>query len=207
MKDLIILVADATIKSLLDGLLPRLRETEGIQEFSCDIFPHQYRDPGIRTGSHDFLRPFVNKYRFALVVFDYEGCGEIYKSSNDLAADMEILLAKNGWQTNRAAVICINPELENWIWVNKTRMQELIDWDKDDDVYEWLEKNGWKFNAQKSKPLRPKEAFEALLKESNIPHSGSLYQKLASKASYKKCNDTAFLKMIEQLKIWFSFLQ
>lgn len=53
------------------------------------------------------------------------------------------------------------------------------------------------------KPGRPKEAFQAALREARIPRSASLYQRIAEKVSLRGCEDRAFLKFKDLLKDWF----
>ena len=74
-KDLVLLLADANMHFALRGLLDR-PEALGIRCIEAGFFVHAERDPGCLLRSHDFLRPFVNLYDHALVLFDREGCGK-----------------------------------------------------------------------------------------------------------------------------------
>jgi hypothetical protein len=53
------------------------------------------------------------------------------------------------------------------------------------------------------KPRRPKEAFEAALKEKRIQRSSAIYKQIASKASSRGCRETSFLQFQEILQRWF----
>ena len=53
------------------------------------------------------------------------------------------------------------------------------------------------------KPARPKEAFEAALREARKPRSASLYQQIAERVSLRRCTDTAFLELKSILNNWF----
>ena len=54
-----------------------------------------------------------------------------------------------------------------------------------------------------SKPRRPKEALEAALRNSNKKRSSSLYFDLATRVSFDRCTDPAFLKLTSTLQSWF----
>ncbi len=201
MKDLLVLVADKNMEFLLKGVLPRIPKVEGLKEFSFDIFVHPYRDPGIYSDADEFLRGFSGEYSKTLVMLDHEGCGHGGKSREEIEKELENKLNKVGWK-NRNCVVCIAPELENWIWVNEVRMREAISWNQNTGLYDWLHNRGLKAK-ECSKPDRPKEAFEKVLKVSSMPRSSAIYYEIGSKASYKQCKDNAFKKMLGYLKASF----
>ena len=175
--DIIILVADKNMEGCIDGLLQRLPTVLGIAPFSYEIFVHSYRDPGCRLDADSFLRGFQNRYKYALVVFDREGCGREDLSRTDIEAELEKRLSISGWN-DRAKVVVIDPELENWVWVKSPRLAQIINWNNIDDLHEWLLEKGFSFN-DKHKPLRPKEAFEMALRESKKRRSSSIYNDIA----------------------------
>jgi len=201
MKNLVVLVADKNMEFLIQGLLPRIPDIEQVINFNFDIFIHPHRDSGIVNEADDFLRPLQDKYKYAIVILDHSGCGKENKKREDLENEIEQNLDKCGW-TDRACVVVIKPELENWIWVNEVRIKEAISWESDAGIYDWLQENQWK-TADAKKPYKPKEAFEASLKECRTPRSSSIYREISSKASYSECNDPAFLKLIAKIKTWF----
>ena len=201
MKDLVVLAADKNMELLLRGLLSRVPDIERIAPFNFDVFVHPERDPGICNHAAAFLRPYIQKYRFALVLSDRIGSGQEVKTREDIERSIEHSLLVNGWE-NRATAIVIDPELENWIWVNESIIQQLLGWRNEQSLYNWLTENHWK-EADAPKPLQPKEAFEKVLELTANPRSSSLYQKIASRASYRHCTDPAFLKMISAFRQWF----
>lgn len=202
MKRIFVLVADKNMEFLMKGLLQRIPDIEQTKKFEFQISVHPYRDPGIYNTADDFLRPFTEKYDFALVLLDYQGCGQEEKSPDEVENDIAEKLSKSGWH-QRSSVIVIKPELENWIWVNERRIQEAISWELETGIYEWLHNNKLK-EKEAAKPVHPKEAFEAALKICNTPRSSSVYYQISSKSSYRECRDISFKKMINQLKIWLS---
>jgi len=201
MKSLIALVADKNMEFLMRGLLPRISNIEEVVAFSFDVIVHPYRDPGIFNEADDFLRSFQKKYDFALTILDHSGCGREDKSRESIENIIEEKLARSGWN-NRSCAIVIQPELENWIWVNEVRMANAISWEKEIGLNDWLVQNNWK-SLSEIKPKQPKEAFEAAIKTCNTPRSSSLYFEIAKSASYKECQDRAFLKLICKVKDWF----
>ncbi len=202
MKDLIILTADNDIKFLLQGLLPRVPKIENTAGFTFDIHLHMYRDSGVFNHAHEFLRPFTKSYKHAIAIFDKDGCGQEHLSREAIEAVVENNLRINGWD-DAALAIVVAPEIENWIWVKSTHMQNTISWDFDVDIYDWLHNTGQKAPNQ-LKPSKPKEAFEAVLRKSFTARSSFIYEDIAKNASYRSCIDPAFVKMIGQLKTWFA---
>jgi hypothetical protein len=201
MKDLIILVADQNMRDCIEGLIPKLPHVLGTSPINYDIFVHLNRDPGCRTQSHEFLKSFQNQYHYGLVIFDKEGCGKESLSREELEATVEELLTNVGWK-DRAKVIVIEPELENWIWVRSAQLSEIINWENVDSLYQWLIDKEYLTN-ESPKPKHPKEAFEAALYISKKRRSSSIYKQIASRVSFKNCTDQSFLKFIQCMKDWF----
>lgn len=201
MKDLLVLVADKNMEFIMRGLLPRIPLIENTRDFSYEIISHPERDPGVYNHSSEFLRPFINSHQYVLAILDRIGCGQEGYTRLEIEKKICSLLSKNGWG-NRAVSIVIDPELENWIWVNLATMQDVITWDNQLNLFDWLHHNNWK-DRNSLKPACPKEAFEQILEISGTPRSSSLYLEISSRASYKNCVDPAFQKMISQLKQWF----
>jgi hypothetical protein len=203
MKDLIILVADQDIEFLIKGVLPRIhRSNHRIQKFSFDVFKHPGRDPGCLNEAHEFLRGFTNQYRNAMVVLDFEGAGDTEKKNRTgFERIIEKNLHKNGWNNDNSTAIVIAPECENWIWVKDQHLKPAINWKDSKTAIDSIEEHG--FKTLNNKPVRPKEAFEYVLKQVNTPRSSSIFKKIAERASINQCTDPAFSKMIEKLTDWF----
>jgi len=73
-SDLVVLTADKNMKFAIQGLLNR-PESLGIRPVTAEVFIHPERDPGCLLRADAFLRPFVNRFVHAIVMFDREGCG------------------------------------------------------------------------------------------------------------------------------------
>lgn len=200
MKDILILTADQDAEFLIKALLDKIPTVERTPSIDFDIIRHPLRDAGVATNAVEFVRPYINDYRYLMIIFDYEGSGKESMSKNDLELHIENQLNKNGWPGNN---VCITfyPEVESWLWVNRQHLHDILDWTSEYNIDKWLTEKGYKF--QGDKPQRPKEAFEAALRRQNIPRSSSLYSSLVQKASYRQCTDPSFRKFLNTLKTWF----
>jgi hypothetical protein len=207
MKDLIVLVADSDQKALIETFIKRLIRTNAISTITFEVIKNPMRDPGNFNDSPDFLRHHIRNFRFAIVLFDFEGSGANAKFNNrtDAENDLEKRLARNGWK-NKSAVIIIEPEIEIWLWANKYSVANAIGWKGKEQgipLHKWLEINGW-LSTGKTKPFRPKECYEEVLKRINVPRSSSIFSKIADSVSYNGCIDESFQKFFNILKNWFS---
>ena len=200
MKDLIMLTADKNTEFLLQGLVPRIPEKFSTKNFDFDIFVHPKRDPGC-IQAHDFLRDFLGEYEYALVIFDFEGCGgkNYEETKQEVKEKMEI----NGWK-ERCEVIILDPEIENWIWIESKFVSRYTDFgDSYKILKEWLVENNF-LQTGETKPKRPKEAFEKALKTKKIQRSSSIYKKMSQNVfSFEKCQDIAFKEFTCTLIKWF----
>ncbi len=67
---------------------------------------------------------------------------------------------------------------------------------------QWLIDNRF-LKPEQSKPDRPKEAMEKILRMQRKPRSSAIYLELAQKVGLKHCQDCAFRKLKETLSSWF----
>ena len=104
---------------------------------------------------------------------------------------------------DRACAIVLAPELETWVWSNSPHVDDVLGWKgRQPSLRTWLKENGW-MGEEDEKPERPKEAFHAALRESQIARSASLYMEIAQRVSLGGCRDDAFLELQETLQNWF----
>jgi hypothetical protein len=201
LADLLVLVADQNTLAAVQGLMERRRSLGVDSRFSFEIRPHPEHDPGCLLRAHDFLAPFQRLYGYALVVFDREGCGSM-APRGALENQVEARLAAKGWASRSASVV-IDPELENWVWSESPHVDSLLGWfDRSITVREWLRSTG-DLAVGESKPTRPKEAMEKILRKTHRPRSSSIYERLARKVGLATCRDPAFLKFKATLQVWF----
>lgn len=201
-KDLIILVADLDMEQTLQGLLTR-PSSLGIRQISYDVLRHPQRDPGCCSDCHNVLRSQSNLYDYALVMFDHHGSGKESESVDKLQDDIEAKLIANGWSDDRACVVVIKPELENWVWSNSPHVDEILGWKgRSPDLRTWLKTE--KFLVKDSvKPDKPKEAMQAALRKVNKRHSAAIFKQLASRVSTKGCVSDSFDRFKSKLQTWF----
>lgn len=158
MRDLIVLVADKNMEMVVRGLLAR-PEALGICPLQFDVIVHPRRDPGVRRNAADFLRSCLSSHRYALVMFDREGCGDEGKKVQELQDLVQKQLDQNGWK-DRSAVIVLDPELEIWMFVESPQVVDIL---AEGDPALWnsvITKYG---GGSGRKPKRPKEAVEKVL--------------------------------------------
>lgn len=198
MKDLVVLVADKSMQFALRGALGR-PEAMGIRSFQPEFIVHPNRDGGVRRTGTDILRLKRHTAEFALLLLDYEGCGAEC-SPAELEADLDRRLARD-WGA-RAKAIVIAPELEVWMWGSDNSLETCLGWNRPTRVREWLAGRGFEFSAD-GKPRCPKESLEAALKELKLPRSAALYEEIAASISLRRCRDTSFRRLREQLIRWF----
>jgi hypothetical protein len=201
-KELIVLVADRNMEFTVKGLLGRPQSLK-IKDVSYDIYNHPENDPGCRSNGANFLRPFVNQYSRALLMFDKAGCGQENQPRADLEVVVEAQLTASGWG-DRSAAIVIEPELENWVWSDSPHVEAVLGWQgRHPNLRSWLISEGHLPDMQ-SKPSDPKEAMIVALRHAQVARSSSLFFQLAQRVSFERCDDPAFLKFKTTLSTWFS---
>ncbi len=196
MKDLVALVADGQMEAALKKILLRERDL-GINELTFDSYVHPERDPGVFSKSHEFLRPLQRQYRFALVLFDREGCGS-HKATAEIQQIVTQRLNKSGWQ-QRNHVIVIDPELEVWVWAGSSFVAQALGL-TDDQLHQVLARFTRDVN---NKPSDPKKAMEDALRKARRPRSSAIYANLAAAVPFQACRDHSFVELKSTLVHWF----
>ena len=201
-QDLVVLAADKHISDSLETLLDQRQGDLGIRKLSYHVRRHPHKDPGCRTEAAEFLRPLNKQYKYALVVFDLEGCGS-RDVPEKIRENVEADLGRNGWR-ERSKVIIIDPELEAWVWSRSGRVAEVLGWGTDfKSLEQWLiDKGFWKAGC--AKPQDPKRALKAVLRhKKKRPISAALFKNLTASIRFNACCDTAFNELKQTLRIWF----
>ncbi|MDQ2694999.1 MAG: hypothetical protein M3Z21_06405 [Pseudomonadota bacterium] len=201
-KDLVVLVADKNMEQAVRALLEQRTASLGISRVSYDVFVHPQRDPGCLRHSEAFLRPFCAQYRFSLVMFDREGCGDDWADREELQRRVQATLAGAGWD-DRTAVVVLEPELESWVWSDSLHVADALNWrHQTASLTDWLADQGF-LESRHTKPVRPKEAVEAVLAHTRTPRSSAIYGKLARTVGLERCSDPAFVHFRSILRAWF----
>ena len=200
MKDLFILTADQDMLTTVDRLLKRPRSL-GIRQVQYAAARHRRRDPGCRLDASRRLRPHLNECRYALVVFDRDGCGRDDAPRADIQLEVERDLSRNGWE-NRSKAIVIEPELENWVWSGSIHVSRVLGWNSYHELKDWLHEQGhWPHET--TKPPDPKEAMGAALAKSGRRVSAAIFGRLADTVSVRGCECPAFGELRDTLQTWF----
>lgn len=201
LKDLVIVVADKDLEHTLKGLLSR-PQALGIRAIEKDIYTHPQHDPGCAVHGVEFISNFANQYRYALLMFDHEGSGQEATSRLALQENLNVSFASSAWR-ERAKAIVLAPELEVWIWGDSPHVDEVAGWrGRQPNLRRWLVEQNY-LREGEVKPIRPKEAFEAALREAQKPRSASLYLQMAESVSLRRCTDSAFIELKSILNDWF----
>ena len=200
-KDLVVLVSDRNMEYAVKDLLMRIQSL-GIRQLTIDCYAHPEHDPGCLLRGHDFLRPFINKFAHALVILDYDGCGQEKNDREILERQIESRLIESGWG-NRAAAIIIEPELEIWVWSHSRQVDLVLGWfGREPDMRTWLMQEGY-IRTRLAKPAQPKKVFEQVLKLAGKARSSSIFYQLAGTVGLERCIDPAFNKFKTILRTWF----
>lgn len=200
-RDLVVLVADKNAEAALNGAFGR-PEALAIRRITWRIFVHPERDPGCFLRSHTVLSAQRSRFAHALVLFDHQGCGREGLGQMELERDVEGRLRDSGWG-DRAAAVCLDPELECWVWSDSPGVDVALGWaSRQPDLRSWLAARGL-WEAGKPKPADPKKAVEAALYEVRKPRSSAIYRQLAERVSLQRCSDPAFQRLCQVLRTWF----
>ena len=199
MKDLVLLVAGKNAQFALKGALGR-PEALGIRPIEFEFRVHPGRDGGARKSGPEVLALERRRFKHALLVLDFEGCGTDLQNATELEAQLDARLSAH-WK-GVAKSIVIEPELDVWVWGADNAVETAIEWPAGKSVRDWLREQGFAFEAN-GKPKRPKEALEAALRLPDLPRSSALYQTIAEKISLRRCGDEAFIRLRKQLIEWF----
>lgn len=200
----VFLVADKNMETVFQSFLaqPEARHRLVCRPFHFDLIVATGKaDPGIHSLAHEYLRGYASTHRYAVVVLDAEWAGAPAPEAirEKIAGD----LCNTGWDRDRIAVIVIDPELENWIWMNSPHVAQGLGWTTSmADLRTWLNSKQFVF-AESGKPERPKEAIEAVLRHTRKPRSSARYGKIVQQASIKRCTDPAFAELARVLQQWF----
>jgi hypothetical protein len=200
MKDLVVVAPDSNTEQTLYGLLEHHKALQ-IRRIEYRILVHPERDPGVLQRGASLLAEIdaLNAFRYALLIFDREGCGREMLTSSELEQQVQQQLDASGWQ-GRSAVVVIDPELESWVFSTSPHVVDVFA-GGDAEVFQRVVESFPK--TPLGKPQKPKEAVEKLLRQKAIVRSSALYKELASRVSLKGCIDPAFQRLCAILRSWF----
>ena len=201
--DLIVVTADSQMSLTVEALLNHRRQALSIADFTADVVTHPNRDPGCRTDAGRLLNPRRQTHGKAMVLFDFDGCGERHLSPQGLETSLETQFADQGWGPDRVTFVVIEPELEAWLFgASYLQIERAVGWSQDQSIRNQLIESGY-LTPGSSKPSDPKAAIESVLYRQKRPRSGRLFADLAQRVSLARCQDRAFQKFRSTLQRWF----
>lgn len=193
------LVADKNMQFAMQGGLHR-PDSLAIRPISFDFRQHPGRDGGTRSTGAQMLALEKTRFSHALLVLDHEGSGAGRMGPLELESHLDEQL-RTTWG-GRAKSIVIAPEVDIWMWGSDNKLAEVLKWPKREPIRDWLKESGADFSTN-GKPLRPKEALEAVFRICKRPRSSAAYQQIGSAISLTRCGDPAFLRLKATLQNWF----
>jgi hypothetical protein len=204
--ELFVLTADGAQKQAIAAILQR-PEALGIRRIQFDaerdIKTHPQHDLGIMLNGPELASLQIRGYQRLLLVADLEGSGQEAAGATLLETRLEQTCIKMGWPSQVAAAVIIEPEIEQWVWSSSPHVEAVLGWTRSEPVREWLGKRGFEVDPENSKPLRPKEAMHAVLRECRVQISSALFARLGGVVSFKRCRDRSFCKLVKVLQEWF----
>lgn len=200
-RDLIVLVADRNMEATVTGILNHHQKL-GMRPIQFDVQRHPETDAGCRSKGAQYLAAFAKQYRYAILMFDHEGCGREDVAPGILEQSITEELLAAGWQGSATAIVIV-PELDVWVWSDSPNVDGILGWKgRSPKLRQWLMDERYLL-AGNPKPVRPKEALEAALKAVRLPRSSDVYAELAASVGYNRCTDRAFTKLRTTLQTWF----
>ena len=201
--DLVVLVPGKDDRETVDGLLCARQKSLGIRSIRYLILVHPRRDPGCFHEAADVLQVFQRRASRALVILDHEGSGQEKLAPDEVAAELKRRLCASGWG-DRAEALIIAPELEAWVWSDSPHVDRMLGWSgRAPRLRDWLAGRGF-WPTDLRKPPRPKESFQAALRESGIRVSSAVFRELAERVSLRDCQDPAFQQFRDLMLDWFA---
>lgn len=197
--DLIAIVPDKNTQFVLDVALRRDKAV-GMRPITYEMVVHSGRDGGVRGGGVALLATQRRQYAHALLVFDYEGCGEESTPAKDLESRLDEALSVEWGQGAKAIVV--EPEMDAWMWGSDATLRDVLGWGDDRPIRDWLRQEGFAIDAD-GKPARPKEAIERVLRRVRKPKSSAIYAQIAERTSIARCKDPAVQRLRKHLRRWF----
>lgn len=209
-RELVLLVADSGMEAMIGTFLGR---DDFHRKLGCARFAFNPKTDIVKAGGHDpglvkreagqILNLRRKEFRRAIVVVDnaYSGSPGPEEIRTRIAAQLD-----GAW--TQFAVIVIDPELENWFWVDSPEIiKKALVWSRKDDDRTprgVLEEAGlWPAGADK--PTDPKHAVEYLYAQGHTRDAtNGIFKRLAAGLpSVRRCTDDSFRHLTATLCEWF----
>lgn len=209
MREVVFVVADATMQQTLQGFLGR-RECH--RSLSCGAFEVDARpnrdvfvaagqnDPGLYARADELLRPHRTTHRRAVVMLDadWDGSPGAFAIHRDVSA-----LVTRVWAPDDVAVVVLEPEIEAWFWhPDNPHVTTAMNYRGTRPYREVLAAAGY-WPDDLLKPPRPKEALEYMRRAYRTDLSPAVLRRAAEQVSVRGCHDPAFRLLRDILRRWF----
>jgi hypothetical protein len=136
MKDLFVLVADADMLAVFRAILNR-PDAMGIRPITFEVDRHPYRDPGVFRDGPELLRTkSKGEFRYFITALDHDGSG-CNKQPDECAWIVQDRLDSFTYM-GRSIVVVIAPELEEWLWRDRSAISHDDEFDAIGDPKERL---------------------------------------------------------------------
>jgi hypothetical protein len=208
-RELVFLVADKGMEAMIGAFMGRedFHYRLGCSRFDfdpkTDIVKATGHDPGLVKGEAATINRRRNEYRRAIVVVD-----NAYDNSPGPDRIRERIASQLDGFWEQFAVIVIDPELENWFWVDYPDLvKKVLLWTPkggDRTPREVLAEAGlWQAGADK--PLDPKKAVDYLYDHGySRDRLNGIFKRLAlALPSVRGCTDESFRLLMATLAEWF----
>ncbi|MCV2459430.1 hypothetical protein OEB94_09170 [Streptomyces sp. ICN988] len=209
-RELVFLVADKGMEAMIGAFLGRL---DFPRRLGCAPFDFNPKTDIVRAGGHDpglvkreagkILNLRRREYRRAIVVVDHA-----YDNAPDPETIHRLISAQLDGVWDCFDVIVIDPELENWFWIDyPDLLKRVLLWTPkggDRTPRQVLEEAGlWEPGA--AKPGDPKRAVEYLYEEGYTgDQNNGIFKRLARDLpSVRRCTDPSFQRLMARLAEWF----
>jgi hypothetical protein len=104
MKDLVVLAADKNIEDTLKGLLTRHQSLD-IRPINAQIYTEPGHDPACAQRGVNILSNFSKQYKYALLIFDYEGSGKEDIQPGSLQNKLNEEFSRSPWVINEPGLL------------------------------------------------------------------------------------------------------
>jgi hypothetical protein len=169
-----------------------------------DIFRvPRHTDGGVWKHAGANLRPFRDKYRFAVIVIDADF--DPHPGPAVLLSDISTDMMTEGWERERFAVIVIQPELEAWLWAPNLNVARAFGHEDFGALRRQLEQEQlWDSGDPKPKNLKHATARAAKLgkKQTGGPIFMSVFGAISMRAC-QSCVEPGFVALRAALQNWF----
>lgn len=212
-RDIVFLVADGEMEETVKGFFENPAYEQRLQcnrfEFDPrqDLFAHPGKDPGVYQDAHHFLKLYLDRHEYAVVMLDFDFNDNLNnKDIDEFRQEISERMLSVGWPEQRFHVMVINPELEVLMWKEDTRgIEQALDYrGEQGSLRAWLRDRGL-WNEGMKKPPDPKKALDTIRTQNpgrSRAHS-QIFKRIARDVSFQHCQDPVFVGLRQQLQHWY----